>query len=225
MQRARTVLTLTFALLVTAGGVRAQPLDNPELADVQTAVFFDSGKSHFSVVFATMSGYNGLIAERFHGTRSVYTKDGGIGVGIFSLYEGDDVKRKGAGDWQIKQSDNVLMAFWISTALGRTFSNGLPFAGSVTGLYDYFGSPLTYPLTTFYIGSPVAAQLEGCSASITTKDKNQNGLPETARWKAGCSKSALGFLSKEDWKLYKKLVKGLKGKGVAPAYRSVLFSP
>jgi hypothetical protein len=225
VQRAATVLSVMCALLVTSGGVRAQPLDNPDLSDVQTAVFFDYGKSHFSVVFATMSGYNGLVAERFHGTRSVYTPDGAVGVGVFSLYEPDEIKRKGAGNWQIEQSDNVLMAFWISTALGRTFSHGLPFPGSITGLYDYFGSPLTYPVSTFYIGSPSAAQLEGCSASISTKDRNRNGLPETANWKAGCSKSALGFLSKQDQKLYKKLVKGLKGKGVVSAYKGVLFPP
>jgi hypothetical protein len=218
-------LAVMIALLVTGGSVRAQPFDNPELSDVQTVLFFTSGKSHYSIVFATMYGYNALISERFHGARYGWTKDGGVGVGVFSLYEGDDVKRKGAGDWQIKQSDNVLMAFWISTALGRTFSHGIPFSGSVTGLYDYFGAPVTYTVPIYYIGSPVVAQLEGCSASITTKDRNSNGLPETASWKAGCSNNALGFLSKGDQKLYKKLVKGLKGKGVASGYKAVVFPP
>jgi hypothetical protein len=115
------------------------------------------------------------------------------------------------------------MAFQLTTFSGHSFGNGSPYYSAVAGFFSYSGSvvPIAYPM--YDIGDPVAAQLEGCSVSITTKDKNRDGLPESASWKAGCNPKALYWLSPDDQKIYKKLLGGLKGKGTFPAYRSVVY--
>ena len=222
MGRARValaVLAVTTVLMI-GGNVRAQPFDNPELADVVNAVFTNSTKSGFSVVVAAMNGGSGILYPRFNGYHWGSTKNGNSGLIVFELYEADDIKRQGAGSWQMKQSDFAQFAFWLSSP-GGGFSSGAPSPGSVPSLYTYFGGyPYTYPMQ--WIGAP-ALPITGCNGSITTKDKNRDGLPETASWKAGCNPKALWWLDSDDQKLFKKVVGGLKGKGELSAYWGVNY--
>jgi hypothetical protein len=228
MRNARVTLAVAIALLLIGGSAQAQaPFENPELADVRGAVFTNFGKNGYSVVMATMYGGYGNALGRLYGFRYAYNaKSGNGGILSFDLYEPDDVRRSGAGSWQMKQTDFVQMAFSIHSAgTSVLLSNASPYFTYLTGLYSYTGgSPLPSSNYWLYIpGSPALAQLEGCNATITTKDKNQDGLPESASWKASCNPKALGFLSPDDQKLYKKVLKAMKGKAEFPAYRAVYY--
>mgnify|MGYP001827720456 CR=1 FL=1 len=217
MGRVRVALAVTVAaaVLTIGGNVQAQPFNNPELSDVVDVVFFDSTKSGFSWVVAAMNGGSGTLYPRFNGYRWGFTKNGNSGLIVMNLYEADDIKRQGAGSWQLKQGDFAQFAFWLSSP-GGGFSDGSPTYSPITSLFTYFGSPFfTYPMQ--WIGDP-APPITGCNGSISTKDKNRDGLPETASWKAGCNPKALSWLDKDDQKLFKKVVKGLKGKGSLPAF-------
>ncbi len=210
----RVVLAVVTGLLLLGGGARAQqPFENPELADVQAAFFSHYGKSGVSAVIATMGGGYGNSFARFHGYRYATTKNGAQGVLAFDLYEPDEIKRSGAGSWQVKQTDFVQMAFWLSTPYGHGFTNASPYSTFLTPFYTYNGGSIPMGLPMNFPGSPVSAQIQGCNASIATKDKDRDGLPDSASWKAACNPKALGWLSSDDQKLYKKVLKGLKGKG------------
>jgi hypothetical protein len=213
-------VTVVSALLMIGGEVRAQPFNHPELSDVVDAVFYNATNSGFSYVVAQMNGGSGILYPRFRGYHWGFTKNYNSGLIVFDLYEADDIKRKGAGSWQMKQSDFAQFAFWLSTTYGG-FSYNSPTYSPVTSLYTYQGYfPVTYPM--YRPGNP-GLPITGCNGSITTKDKNRDGLPETASWKASCNPKALTWLSKEDQKLFKKVLKGLKGKGSLPAYWSVNY--
>jgi hypothetical protein len=187
---------------------------------VVNAVFTDFTKSGVSVVVAAMNGGSGTLYPRFHGYHWGFTKNGHSGLIVIDLYEADEIKRQGAGTWQMKQTDFAQFAFWLSGP-GVFFSDGSPTYAPVTSLYTYSGArPYSYPM--YWIGSPLLP-ITGCNGSINTKDKNRDGLPETASWKAGCNPKAFSWLSNEDQKLFKKVVKGLKGKGELPAYWGVNY--
>jgi hypothetical protein len=217
MRKARAVLTVMVATAVLAigGNVRAQPLDNPDLSDVVQAIFTNSTKSGYSVVMVNMNGGSGRLYPRFYGYRYANTKDGAVGVLAMQLYEPDDIKRKGAGSWQMKQSDFARFAFYL-TATAGAFSANSPYASVITSIYSYSGAPFqSYPM--WFIGAPFMP-ISGCKGSFTAKDKNGNGLPESASWKVGCNPKAFSWLSSDDQKLYKKVIGELKGKGQLPAY-------
>ena len=222
MGRARVAMAVTVvtALSTIGADVRAQPFNNPELSDVVDVVFFDSTKSGFSWVVAAMNGGSGTLYPRFNGFRWGSTKNGNFGLIVMELYEADDIKRQGAGSWQMKQGDFAQFAFWLSSP-GGGFSDGSPTYSPIPSLYTYSGYwPVTYPM--YWVGAP-ALPITGCNGSISTKDKNRDGLPETASWKAGCNPKALWWLDKDDQKLFKKVVGGLKGKGELPAYWGVNY--
>jgi hypothetical protein len=228
MRIVRVVPSLAIALLLVGGSARAQaPFENPELADVVSAFFWNFGKAGTSAVMATMTGAYGAGRQRLVGFRYVSTATGkGYGgVVAFELYEPDDVRRTGAGSWQMKQTDYVQMAFSIHGPGSSALSNASPTWTYVAGLYSYLlgqPAPSSY-YSMYYALDHSAAQLQGCNATITTKDKNRDGIPESASWKAGCNPKALEFLSQDDQKLYKKVLKGLKGKGVFPAFRAIYY--
>ncbi len=224
MGRARVALTVTVvtALLMISGNVRAQPFfDNPELADVVDAVFTNSTKSGFSVVVAAMNGGSGILYPRFNGYHWGSTKNGNSGLIVFELYEADDIKRQGAGSWQMKQSDFAQFAFWLSSP-GGGFSSGSP-SYSAVHLALHLLRRLPLQLTRCGGSAPRRRPSRDATAASPPRTRTGTAFPKRPVGKPAATPRLSRGSTSDDQKLFKKVVGGLKGKGELPAYWGVNY--